>query len=221
MFEIRFLNSIACSIGYYIIYNLLDGGFSGMKYLPIYPVILLFAVLLMSCDETQDLFDTPTDPLIDENVIEAQDYNFETPVYGMQVAIDNRVDSGTQSILNLLDNRATQFLNCQFVEGSDLGFEDVMLEDGTIVPPLSELRVYVVPNRFECEAEGVSVCAGEEFPGNDVIVISEGGFLGCGEFAVWKHELGHRYGMKSDHSNQDEFKSCIKPQNCNAGDFFD
>ena len=102
----------------------------------------------MSWDETQDLFDRPTDPLIDEQVAESQDYNFVTTEYGKQVAIDNRVDSGTQSILNLLDNRATQFLNCQFMEGAELGFESVMLEDGTIVPPLSELT-------FDIDANGI------------------------------------------------------------------
>lgn len=189
-----------------------------MRYLPLYPVIIIFALIFTSCDET---LDTPVDPLIDEEVIESQDYNLTTPLYGMQVAIKNGVDSGDQSVLNLLDNRATQFLNCQFEEGSQLGFEDVMLPDSTIVPPLSELRVYVVPNRFECEAEGLSECTGEYFFSNDVIVISEGGFLGCGEFAVWKHELGHRYGMKADHSNQPDFQSCIKVQDCDADDFFD
>ncbi len=192
-----------------------------MKYLPFVPFVFVLALIFSSCDETQDIIDRPTDPLIDEEVVESQDYNLVTPVYGMQVAIKNGVDSGTQSVLNLLDNRATQFLNCQYEEGADLGFDNVMIQDGTIVPPLSELRVYVVPNSFECEAEGVSVCAGEQFPDNDVIVISEGGFLGCGEFAVWKHELGHRYGMTADHSNQNEYQPCIKAQNCDAGDFFD
>jgi len=192
-----------------------------MKYLPLYTVLIAFALASVSCDETQDLFDRPTDPLIDVDVAESQDYNFVTTEYGMQVAIANGVDSGTQSILKLLDNRAAQFLNCQFVEGADLGFDTVMLEDGTIVPPLSELRVYIVPNRFECEAEGTSVCTGVEFPDQDIIVVAEGGFLGCGEFAAWKHELGHRYGMTADHSNQNEFRACIKPPDCDAGDLFD
>ncbi len=192
-----------------------------MKYLPLYSVLLVFALIFASCDATEDVVDTPVDPLIDEEVIESQDYDLTTPLYGMQVSIKNGVDSGTQSVLNLLDNRATQFLDCQFMEGSQLGFDDVMLEDGTIVPPLSELRVYVVPNRFECEAEGLNVCSGEYFFTNDVIVISEGGFLGCGEFAVWKHELGHRYGMKADHSNQPDFRPCIRAQDCDVEDIFD
>ena len=193
-----------------------------MRYLHLLIFVLFFALALNSCDETEDIFDSSNvDPLIDEEVIEAQSYDLRTPVYGMQVAIKSGVDSGNKSVLDLLDNRATQFLNCQFVEGSELGFETVMLEDGTIVPPLSELRVYVVPNRFECEAEGLDVCSGIYFFSNDVIVISEGGFLGCGEFAVWKHELGHRYGMDADHSNQSDFEPCIDEQNCDAGDFFD
>ncbi|MCZ6554976.1 MAG: hypothetical protein O6759_02530, partial [Candidatus Dadabacteria bacterium] len=86
---------------------------------------------------------------------------------------------------------------------------------------LSQLRVYVVPNRFECEAVGLSVCAGIYFFGNDIIVLSEGGFLGCGEFSVWRHELGHRYGMLADHSNQSDFESCIGQDNCELIDLLD
>jgi len=188
-----------------------------MKYLSVF-VFTFLLVLSTSCDELTDSVDSPTDPLIDRGVAESQDYNLTTPLYGMQVAINNRVDSGTQSILTLLDNRATQFLDCQFTEGSQLGFEDVMLGSGIIVPPLSDLKVYVVPNRFECEAVGLSVCAGIYFFGNDILVLSEGGFLGCGEFSVWRHELGHRYGMEADHSNQSDFQSCIGQDNCELGD---
>lgn len=188
-----------------------------MKYLSVFVFVFLI-VLSTSCDEIFNFADPPTDPLIDRGVAESQDYNLTTPLYGMQVAINNRVDSGTQSILTLLDRRATQFLDCQFAEGSQLGFEDVMLGSGIIVPPLSDLKVYVVPNRFECEAVGLSVCAGIFFFGNDIIVLSEGGFLGCGEFSVWRHELGHRYGMEADHSNQSDFQSCIGQDSCELGD---
>lgn len=174
-----------------------------------------------SCDDVEDFFTGPVGPLIDAGVLESQDYNFTTPYYGMQVAISTGVSAGTNHVLNLLDNRARQFLNCLFVDGEQLGFEDVPLENGTVVPPLSQLRVYVVPHRFECEAEGRNVCGGVYYQGLDAIAISEGGFQGCGEFSVWKHELGHRYGMASDHSNQHEFEPCINPQNCNPGDIFD
>jgi hypothetical protein len=191
-----------------------------MKYLSVF-IFTFLIVLSTSCDETFNTVDPPTDPLINREIAESQDYNLTTPLYGMQVAIDNRVDSGTQSILDLLDNRATQFLDCQFAEGSQLGFEDVMLDDGNTIPPLSQLRVYVVPNRFECEAVGLSVCAGIYFFGNDIIVLSEGGFLGCGEFSVWRHELGHRYGMLADHSNQSDFESCIGQDNCELIDLLD
>lgn len=193
-----------------------------MRYLPLCLFILSFAFVLNSCDETEDLFGSSrVDPLIDDEVVEAQSYELRTPVYGMQVAIDSGVDSGTQSVLDVLDNRAIQFLDCQFMEGAELGFETVMLENGIIVPPLSELRVYVVPNRFECEAVGLNVCSGIYFFTEDIVVVSEGGFLGCGEFALWKHELGHRYGMEADHSNQFEFEPCSDAPNCDAGDLFD
>ena len=190
-----------------------------MRHLPLVTsVVLIFT--LFSCDSVEEFFRGPIDPLIDEQVMESQDYNFTTPNYGMQVAIDSRVDAGTQHILDLLDNRAEQFLNCQFGD-SQVGFEDFMLDDGTLVPPLSELRVYVVPNRFDCQAEDRSVCGGIYFVDIDAIAISEGGFQGCGEFSIWKHELAHRYGLAADHSNQSDFNACAKPQTCDPGNIFD
>ncbi len=191
-----------------------------MKYLTIFSIFIL-TITMISCDTLDNNDPTQVDPLIDQEIAESQDYNLTTPIYGMQVAIDRRVDSGTNSVLNLLDNRATKFLNCQFNEGSQLGFQTVELGDGTMIPPLSSLRVYVVPNRFECQAVGLSECAGIYFFGNDIIVLSEGGFLGCGEFSVWRHELGHRLGMAADHSNQSDFQGCIGQDNCEIGDLID
>ena len=191
-----------------------------MKTAIVFSALCVF-LFFSSCDNIEDFFTGPVDSLIDAEVLESRDYNFVTPFYGMQVAIKNGVDAGTNHVLNLLDNRARQFLNCLFVDGEQLGFEDVPLQDGTVVPPLSQLRVYVVPNRFECEAEGRSVCGGIYYWDIDAIAIAEGGFRGCGEFSVWKHELGHRYGMAADHSNQHEFEPCVNPQSCNPGDIFD
>ncbi len=192
-----------------------------MKYLLIF-AIMTVSIITLSCDETRDLFDGGsgggTDPLIDQEIAEAQDYNLTTPVYGMQVAVRNDVGMGDNAIMDLLDNRATGFLDCQFAEGSALGFQDVMLSDGDTIGPLSDLRVFVVPRTFECEAVGLDVCAGIYFFGNDIIVISVGGFAGCGEFALWRHELGHRYGMEADHSNQDEFQACTDEQGCEFDD---
>ncbi|MGH7851297.1 MAG: hypothetical protein ACREOP_13450 [Thermodesulfobacteriota bacterium] len=189
-----------------------------MRQLPI-TLAAIFIITLVSCDAVEDFF-APVDPLIDQEVVESQDFNLTTPFYGMQVAIDSGVDAGTERVLDLLDNRAEQFLNCQFGD-SQIGFEDFMLDSGTVVPPLSELMVYVVPNRFECEAVGRDVCGGIYFSDIDAIVISEGGFEGCGEFSVWKHELAHRYGMEADHSNQSDFNACINTDGCDPGDIFD
>lgn len=191
-----------------------------MKRASIFAVLAIF-LAFTSCNEVEDFFAGPVDPLIDREDVESQDYNLTTPFYGMQVAIKSGVDAGTDRVLDLLDNRAVQFLDCLFEEGSQLGFEDVLLDNGTTVPPLSQLRVYVVPNRFECEAVGRDVCGGIYYSDLDAIVIAEGGFEGCGEFSVWKHELGHRYGMDADHSNQSEFEPCINPDRCNPGDIFD
>ena len=190
-----------------------------MRQLPVI-LVVIFMFTLFSCDEVTDIVAGPVDPLIDEGVVESQDYNLTTPLYGMQVAIDSRVSKGTDRVLDLLDNRAEQFLNCQFGD-SQIGFEDFMLDNDTVVPPLSDLRVYVVPHRFDCEAEGRDVCGGIYFFDNDVIVVSESGFAGCGEFSVWKHELGHRYGMEADHSNQSDFNACINTDSCDPGDIFD
>jgi hypothetical protein len=190
-----------------------------MRLLPV-AISALFIFTLFSCDSVEDFFRGPVDPLIDREVVESQDFNLTTPFYGMQVAIDPRVNAGTEHVLDLLDNRAEEFLNCQFGD-SQIGFEDFMLDGGIVVPQLSELRVYVVPNRFECEAVGRDVCGGIYFFDIDAIVISEGGFEGCGEFSVWKHELAHRYGLNADHSNQSDFDACSKPQSCDPGDIFD
>lgn len=190
----------------------------GMRHIPL-TLAAIFVFTLVSCNDVEDFFRGPVDPLIDREVVESQDFNLTTPFYGMQVAIDSRVDAGTERVLDLLDDRAEQFLNCQF-DDSQIGFEEFML-DGTVVPPLSELRVYVVPNRFECEAVGRSECGGIYFFDIDAIVISEGGFEGCGEFSVWKHELAHRYGLNADHSNQSDFNACSNPETCDPGDIFD
>lgn len=193
-----------------------------MKY--IFLIALLIVPLLsLSCNETDDLFGggSDPDPLINRAVAEARDYNLTTPVYGMKVSIRDDVGLGVNTILDILDNRAEQFLNCQFEEGSQLGFEDVMLSNGETRSPLSDLRVFVVPNRFECEAADRSVCSGIYFFGNDIIVVSSSRrFSGCPSLPIWKHEVGHRYGMEADHSNLGEFRSCTDENNCSFEDVF-
>ena len=191
-----------------------------MKYIFIL-AIFSFSLITLSCDETDDLFDDATggtDPLINQEMAEARDYNLTTPLYGMQVSVRNDVGLGTNNILEILDGRATAFLDCQFEEGSDIGFEDFMLSNGDTIGPLSELRVFVVPRRFECEAADRDVCTGIYFFGNDIIVVSSGSIGGCPNLAVWKHELGHRYGMEADHSNLDEFRACTDEDNCSFED---
>ena len=91
-----------------------------MKYLLIFAIIS-FSFITISCDETDDLFNDGggVDPLIDEEVVEARDYNLTTPVYGMQVSVREDVGLSDNNILNILDNRATEFLNCQFEGGAD------------------------------------------------------------------------------------------------------
>lgn len=111
----------------------LFGGISCLKRLSV-TVIAVLMLSLLACDVLTDLVEGPVDPLIDQSVVESQDFNLRTPVCGLQVVIKSGVDAGTQHVLALLDNRAEQFLNCQFVGGSQIGFEDFTLDDGTMVP---------------------------------------------------------------------------------------
>lgn len=190
-----------------------------MKYFLLIAVLSI-SIIQLSCDETDDFLNGGgTDPLIDQEIAEAQDYSLTTPVYGMQVAIRDDVGLGVNNILAILDNRATQFLDCQLEGGSELGFEDVMLPDGGTIGPLSELRVFVVPRQFDCEAADRDVCSGIYFFGNDIIVVSSSSrFSGCPNLAIWKHELGHRYGMDADHSNIGDFRACTDEDNCSFED---
>jgi hypothetical protein len=82
-----------------------------MRYLPV-TLAAIFIITLVSCDSVEEFF-APVDPLIDQEVVESQDFNLTTPFYGMQVAIDSGVNAGTEKVLDLLDNRAEEFLNCQ------------------------------------------------------------------------------------------------------------
>ena len=113
-----------------------------MNYIKLY-ILVFTSALIFSCDDVNNVIDPQTDPLIDAETAAAQNYNLTTPFYSMQVAVDSRVDRGDESVLNLLDNRAADFLDCQFPQGgAQLGFETVEIEGGEMVPPLSELRVY-------------------------------------------------------------------------------
>ncbi len=136
---------------------------------------------------------------------ESQFYDLSTPIYGIQVSIRGDVGGNDENILNNLDEMAADFLGCQFGD-ANIGFDEFQM-----VMPLSELRVFVVPFTFECTTEGRDTCDGFYFFDPDVIVIAREirGF--CDNFAFWKHELGHRYGMEADHSNQGDFEPCIDP----------
>jgi len=160
------------------------------------------------------------DPKITEQDANEQAFDSLTPGYEMQVAIRDDVNGATQQILDSLDEMAAEFLECQFNMGPDIGSVPFPVEGGE-VPPLSELRVFVVPFSFECDAVDTDVCAGIFFPNSDLIVISENSLGRCGELPLWKHELGHRYGMSLDHSNQEEFEPCINPPQCEFADFTD
>lgn len=187
-----------------------------MKLLVKFNLLITFLVLI-SCDSLNDVIPESgsPDPVITFEDGDAQMYEFRTPRYGMMVAIRGDVGGNVENILNKLDNRAANFLECQFGD-SNIGFEDVEIGNGETIPPLSEQRVFVVPFSFECPAPSANPCAGVYFPGPgaDLTIISKRTIGKCDDFSFFKHELGHRYGMAGDHSNQGDFEPCINPPEC-------
>ena len=186
----------------------------------------IFLILLSSsftaCDSLEDAFDDEIvnpDGLLTQEEINQQNFNFRTPVYDIAVAIDEDVDLPTDDILMLIDQEIADFFNCQFFEGEDLGLDEFELDTQEVVPPLSELRLYIVPFNFECDAIGRSICAGIYYRSTDSMAVAEEGFGRCGDLPLLQHEVGHRYGMLGDHSNQDEFAACSDPEDCGLIDF--
>lgn len=176
--------------------------------------LIVFPIFFLACG--YDLI--PGSGTVDSKITDrdalAQDYNRRTLRYGMQVAIRDDVDGDINNILDLLDERAAVFLECQFMMDSDIGSQPFLILNGDQVTPLSMLRVFVVPFTFECEALGRDVCTGIFYPSSDLIIIAKESMNPCGILRAWKHEVGHRYGMVADHSNQNEFEPCIDPPDC-------
>jgi hypothetical protein len=179
--------------------------------------LLITVLVLISCDSLGDVVPETgsPDPLITFEDADAQSYNLRTPLYGMKVAIRGDVSGNVENILNRLDNRAANFLDCQFGD-PNVGFQDVEIENGQIIPPLSELRVFVVPLTFECEGPTTDVCAGVYYSGTgtDLTIISKRTIGQCQDFSFFKHELAHRYGMEADHSNRGDFEPCKDAPEC-------
>jgi hypothetical protein len=177
--------------------------------------LLITFLALISCDSLNDVVPETgsPDPLITLEDANAQDYDLITPFYRMRVAIRGDVGGNVDNILNKLDNKAASFLECQF-GNSDVGFGDFETGTGEVIPPLSEQRVFVVPFTFRCEAPTTDVCAGAYFPGADLTIISKRTIGQCKDFAFFKHELAHRYGMKADHSNRRDYEPCKDAPGC-------
>lgn len=180
-----------------------------------YLVLSVFALLFLSACNSDDIISALglVDSKVTEQEAEEQNYNLRTLGFEMQVAIRDDVDGDPQLILDLLDEMAADFLECQFMS-YEIGTRYFRIESGEQVPPLSMLRVFVIPYNFECDAIDKDMCAGMYFPDSDIIVISHTSLGRCGELPLWKHELGHRYGMALDHSNQKEYEPCIDPPDC-------
>jgi hypothetical protein len=192
-----------------------------MKYLALL-TLLISALFYSACSVPAT---GNVDPLITEQDADAQNYNLTTTEFKMQVAIRSDVGGNPQNILDILDQGAAAFLQCQF-SNTQLGFQTYNVPPSgqavaplSVVPPLSMLRVFVVPFTFHCQAEGTDTCSGVFFTDSDLIVISAQSLGRCGQFPLLRHELGHRYGMALDHSNIAEFQSCISTPDCFYSDF--
>lgn len=186
---------------------------------PMSLILILIPVLFcLSCD-TSDIIPATgkVGPKVTEQDALTQNYNLVTTTFGMKVAIREDVGGEPQDILRSLDEGAADFLQCQFqmdpILIASIPFE---IPSGEVVPPLSQLRVFVVSFTFECDAVDRTECAGIYYPTSDIVIISEESLGQCEELPFWKHELGHRYGMALDHSNQDEFEPCIDPPGCDG-----
>ncbi|MGQ0793978.1 MAG: hypothetical protein ACT4NX_07850 [Deltaproteobacteria bacterium] len=192
-----------------------------MKYLSLL-LLLAFSIMNVNCNEARDLALNVIDVDSDINEAEAnlQDFDSVSPVFGMKVAVRDDVDVSTQEILDALDEMAADILQCQF-QSAAVGLDDFSSELSGDVSALSDLRVFVVPVNFGCDAVDRTICAGIFYPSTDLIVIAEGGIGRCGQLPLWKHELGHRYGMTANHSNQSRFEPCIDPPDCAFGDIID
>lgn len=180
-------------------------------------ILLLFftSFIYLACDAGEVILDSGSPlPLITLDDAESRDYDLRTLEYGIQVSIREDVGGNDEDILDNLDEMATNFLGCQFGEGAGIGFDDFISESGEIIPSLSQLRVFVVPFTFDCEAVGRDTCDGIYYFGPDLIINAREERGTCDNFALWKHELGHRYGMAADHSNQGQFEPCINPPGC-------
>lgn len=184
--------------------------------------ILIIALLMMiyGCDEMgSDIVNIGNE--VTEQEAASQNFDMTTNIFNIRVAVDSDVDLEDETILELIDSDTADFLNCQFFEGEEIGFMDFELEDGSLVTPLSELRIFIVPFNFECNAVDKNICAGIYFDNTDLIIISEESFGRCENLPLLKHEIAHRYGLEFNHSNQDVFAACSDPEDCDTGEFLD
>ena len=183
-----------------------------MKY---FILIALSLLLFFSACDAGEIIPELGSPISEITLEDAelQEYNLETPLYGIQVSIRGDVGGNEGNILESLDEVAANFLDCQY-DDANIGFNEFTIESGEGIPPLSQLRVFVVPFTFRCEAENRDTCDGVYYFGDDLVIIAREVRGLCDNFAFWKHELGHRYGMAANHSNQRDFEPCIDP-GCN------
>lgn len=180
---------------------------------------LLCLVFLVSCDEIEDRVRDSADAEVTIEEAESQNYNLTTPYFGIRVSINQSVSTNVEELLDFIDSKIADFLNCQFSQGEQIGFENFELQDGTIIPPLDELRMYIVPKTFECSAVDKDICSGIYFYDEDIVVLAKESFGRCEDYALLQHEVAHRYGLSADHSNQSQFSECSDPRDCDLFDF--
>jgi len=185
-----------------------------LKYISIL-TLLVYLFIQSACDLEDNIPETgsPGSKITLEDA-KAQVYSLRSRLFEMQVSIRNDVGGNEENILDNLDEMAADFLHCRFALGAESGFQDFIIQNGDTITRLSDLRVFVVPFTFRCDAVDRNQCAGAYFFGADIIVISKRSIGQCEDFSFWPHELGHRYGMTADHINQRDFEPCIDAPGC-------
>lgn len=187
-------------------------------------IILLMSFLFIGgCDDTLNSLSVllrPTDRLLLSEILD-NDFELNTPVYNIQVEIDPRISKlNHSSLLMNIDMGIAKTYSCLFMDADVFPFTDhrVIYDDCRKPQPnitrlsIENLKVYINKNRFFCfttlNEHNSDKCWGNYFQGRniDVIIISR-------DLKFFGHEVAHREGMCSDHSNESEFTHCRNIEN--------
>ena len=181
-------------------------------------IFIMSFLFIGGCDDTKDSLEVllrPTDRLSQSEILE-NDFELNTPVYNIQVEIDPRISKLNHgSLLMAIDMEVAKTYSCLFMDADEFPFTEhtVVYDDCRNFQPnrtrlsIENLKVYINKNRFFCfttvNEHNSDKCWGNYLQGRniDIIVISR-------DLKFFGHEVAHREGMCSDHSNESDFTHC-------------